>query len=406
MADSDRQSDRRAGEPAATARRLYRFLTRPQVLAAAYILILCAAFLLETRAHRNLFYALGVPLFLLNLRGFDWHWLGDSPIAQLALAYLGYFLLAALWSDGLSWTAIADLLRVSVLVLLFLVTILQLAVRDPGFPVRLFLCYALAAGISLLAVFGAAVLGLLPFGTRFTGFGLATHPIIGATLYGVALLMSAFTLLPRATEWRMRLVWLAVIVLSGVFMLVSGSRGPLLALAAALLVGLVIADRRAALAVAALLVAGIAAGTLLDLRPIEILYERGQSGHFGIWQQVLAAIAERPWFGHGSLVDIDFVAPHGPGRSPHNLLLANQFYGGLAATLLLAALLLVSGRQGWRAARAGEPVYLVLLVFGCTASLFDTRSLVQNLGREWITLWLPIGLLAAQESLRCRTRPS
>ena len=204
----------------------------------------------------------------------------------------------------------------------------------------------------------------------------------------------------------MRLVWLAVIVLSAVFMLVSGSRGPLLALAAALLVGLVIADRRAALGVAALLVAGIAAGALLDLRPIEILYERGQSGHFEIWQQALAAIAERPWFGHGSLVDIDFVAPHGPGRSPHNLLLANQLYGGLPATLLLVALLLLAGRQGWRAARAGEPVYLVLLVFGCAASLFDTRSLVQNLGREWITLWLPIGLLSARESLQRRARPS
>src|SRR5690606_16671848 len=130
--------------------------------------------------------------------------------------------------------------------------------------------------------------------------------IIGATLYGVALLASAFTLLPRATKWYMRLVWLAVIVLSAVFMLVSGSRGPLLALVVALLVGLVIADRRAALGVTVLLIAGIAAGAMLDLRPIEVLYERGQSGHFEIWQQALSAIAERPWFGHGSLVDIDF----------------------------------------------------------------------------------------------------
>ena len=43
------------------------------------------------------------------------------------------------------------------------------------------------------------------------------------------------------------------------------------------------------------------------------------------------------------------------------------------------------------------PIYLVLLVFGVSAALFDTRSLVQNLGREWITLWLPLALLAARE---------
>jgi O-antigen ligase len=406
LADSDREHDRRAGEPANAARRLYRFLTRPQVLAATYIFILCTAFLLETRAHRNLFYALGMPLFLLHLRSFDWRWLRDSPIALLALGYLGYFLLSAWWSDSPSWAAFADLLRVSVLVLLFFVTTLQLAVRDPGFPDRLFRYYALAAGITLVAVFAAATAGLLPFDTRFTGFGLATHPIIGATLYGAALLACAFALLPCTTDRRMRLVWIGFIVLCAAFMLVSGSRGPLLALAAALLVGLAIADRRIAVAVAALIVAGIAAGALFDLRAIEILYERSQSGHFEIWQQALAAIAERPWFGHGSLVDIDFVAQHGSGRSPHNLLLANQLYGGLPATLLLAALLVAAGRQGWRAARAGEPIYLVLLVFACTASLFDTRSLVQNLGREWITLWLPIALLAGQESLRRRTHPS
>jgi O-antigen ligase len=189
-------------------------------------------------------------------------------------------------------------------------------------------------------------------------------------------------------------------------MLLSGSRGPLLALAAALVVGVAVADRRAALGVLLLVAAAIAAGVLSDLRPIEILYERGQSGHFEIWQQALSAIAERPWLGHGSLVDIDFVGKHGPGRSPHNLLLANQLYGGLPATLLLAALLLLATRQAWQAQRGGRPVYLVLLVFGLAASLFDTRSLVQNLGREWITLWLPIGLLAAQDALRRERSPS
>jgi hypothetical protein len=39
------------------------------------------------------------------------------------------------------------------------------------------------------------------------------------------------------------------------------------------------------------------------------------------------------------------------------------------------------------------------------AALFDTRSLVQNLGREWITLWLPIALLAGQQ-LRDRRPPA
>lgn len=358
--------------------------------------------MLDTRPHRNLFYVIALPVFALQLRAFDRRCLADSLIAKLAFAYLGYFLLSGLWSAGFSWTAFADLLRVALLLGLFLLTTLGLATKDLGFPGRLFTGYAAAAGASLLAVFAAAAAGLLPAGWRLTGFGLADQPIIGATLYGVALLVAAFALLPRAKDWRARLVWLAVIALCAIFMLLAGSRGPLLALAAALAVGLATAGRRVAVVVVALMAAAFAAGLLADLRPIELLHERAPSGHFLLWQQALAAIAEHPWLGHGSLVDIDFTAKHGPSRSPHNLLLANQLYGGLPATLLLGALLLAAALQAWRARREGQPVYLLLLVFGFAASMFDTRSLVQNLGREWITLWLPIALLAAQEALRRR----
>src|SRR3546814_18882779 len=84
-----------------------------------------------------------------------------------------------------------------------------------------------------LAVFAAVALGLLPFGWRLTGFGLTTHPVIGATLYGVALLVVAFDLLPRAKSWRVRLAWLAFVAVCSAFMVLSGSRGPLLALCAA-----------------------------------------------------------------------------------------------------------------------------------------------------------------------------
>ena len=362
--------------------------------------------MLDTRLLRNLFYVAGVPLFVLALPGIDWSRHATCTIARLTLVYLGYFIASGLWSNGLSLQSFADLLRVGLLLLLFLVTTLHLTARHGRFTGRLFFWIAASAGASLVAVFVAAAVGLLPFGARFTGFGLTDHPIIGSTLYGFALLLAAFELLPRAAALRWRIAWLAVIALCAAFMLLSGSRGPLLALAVALAVGFVMADRRMALAVAALVVAGIGAGALFDFYPIEILYERDQSGHFEIWRQALAASAERPWLGHGSLADIDFEGKHGPGRSPHNLPLANQFYGGLAATILLAGLLLTAARQGWRAVRAGKPIYLVLLAFGFTASLFDTRSLVQNLGREWITVWLPIALLAGQESVRRRTHPS
>ncbi len=363
--------------------------------------MLCAAFVLETRGHRNLFYATALPVFLLSLPRAGWRDLGDSWIARLGLAYLAYYLLSALWSDGLDWGPLADLLRVTFMVLLFFVTTVLLAARNAAFEQRFFLCYALSAGASLVAVYAAAAGGLLDIGWRLTGFGLTSHPVIGATLYGVALLVCAFVLLPQSRGWSQRLLWFGILALCVAFLLLSASRGPLLALAAAVVAGLTLADRRIAIALLCLVLAAGGAALFADLQPVQQILARGQSGHFEIWQQTLAAIAERPWFGHGSLVEASFEAKHGASRSPHNLLLANQFYGGLPASLLLGALLALAAWRAFLAARGGRPIYLVLLVFGLAAALFDTRTLVQNLGREWITLWLPLALLAGGE-LRAR----
>src|SRR3546814_15337101 len=82
--------------------------------------------------------------------------LGSSSIARLALVYLGYFLASALWSDGFSLAASADLLRVTLLVLLFLAMTVHLASSDARFTGRLFFWIAASAGASLVAVFAAA----------------------------------------------------------------------------------------------------------------------------------------------------------------------------------------------------------------------------------------------------------
>ena len=396
MADRDRES----GSISAGLIKLYHFLSRSDVVAAAYILVLCAAFVLETRGLRNLFYALALPLFLLfllSLRQLDLRALWRSPVVKLAFAYLGYFLLSALWSHDFAWSALADLLRVSVLAALFFVVTASLALRWEAFEKQLFFWFALAGGASLLFLFATLILGTPPYYQRLTGFGLAAHPIIGASLYGIVVLISAFYLLPRAEGNGQRLLWLAVIGLAIAFILQAGSRGPLIALVAALLIAGVLAHRLATAAVIGLLGVGMLIGVLSDFLPIKLLYLRAPSGHFELWAQALDAIRDKPWFGHGSLTDFSFASPYGPQRSAHNLILSNQLYGGIPASLLLLALLAAAGLRAYRAARGGAAVYLLLLVFAFIASLFDSRSLFQNLGREWVTFWLPLGLLAALE---------
>lgn len=352
--------------------------------------------MLQTGPHRALFY-LVLPIFLVNLYALDAGRLWRSRLVRLSVFYVGYFVVAGYWGSGFSWKEMADLLRVTLLLAVFFAISVLLAARRPRIEEQLFFWLALTAGLTLVVLFAADLLGLTPPGWRLSGYGLASHPVIGATLYGFVMLTTAFVLLPRAGGWPERLLWLAVIALCGAFMLLASSRGPLLALAAALVLGLLASDRRFAGAVIALVAGAFLVAVVADLQPVEMLYYRGQSGHFALWQQAVDAIAERPLMGYGSLTDLTFIGKEGPQRSPHNLLLANQIYGGLPATLLLTALLGWSAWQGLGFLRRGKSIYLLLLVFGLTASMFDTRSLVQNLGREWITLWLPIALLAAQE---------
>ncbi len=353
--------------------------------------------MLETRGHRNLFYVLGLPVFLVNLYALDARRLWDSHLVRLAAIYVGYFLAAGFFGGGFDWDEIADLLRVTALLAVFFAITVLLAAHAPRLEQRLSFWLSVTAAASLLVLFAGILGGLITPGPRLTAFGLASHEVIGATLYGFVALLAAFVLLPRAAGWPERLLWLGIAALCTVFMVLASSRGPLLALAGTLVIGLIITDRRLALAAFALAAAALLAAVLTDFRPVTLLYERAQSGHFDLWRQALAAIAERPWFGYGSLTDITFIGKYGPQRSPHNLLLANHIYGGLPASLLLAALLGYAVWLAFRQLLRGRAIYLIVLAYGLAASLFDSRSLLQNLGREWITLWLPIALLAAWE---------
>src|SRR3546814_15543605 len=98
------------------------------------------------------------------------------------------------------------------------------------------------------------------------------------------------------------------------------------------------------------------------------------------WSSDVCSSDLRPWLGYGSLADIEFATKHGPGRSPHNLPLANQFYGGLPATLLLAALLLLAACQAWQTGRAEQKSRPVLLR---SEERLDGKVCVRTCSSRW-----------------------
>ena len=232
------------------------------------------------------------------------------------------------------------------------------------------------------------------------GPGRAEHPIIGATLYGVAALCLLCSVIPRlsGTAWKL-LGWAAFAVLI-LAMVMTQSRGPVLIMAVVIFLYLLATGRWQ---LALLLPLPAVAYVLLMLtgavEPGKWI-TRGSTYRFDIWLQSWNMISESLrtlLVGNGILGDYAFQQTNGRlVKSPHNLFIANQLYGGAVATLLFSCLILATARaalQGFL--RSGNFVVCALFLFGLGVGLFDYRTVLINLSQEWMSFWLPFLLAAA-----------
>ena len=82
----------------------------------------------------------------------------------------------------------------------------------------------------------------------------------------------------------------------------------------------------------------------------------------------------------------------------HSIFVATYVHSGLIGLSMLAALLLMGFRRAWALARAGQPVWLVLLVCGITTLIYDGQSacsLRTHARFENLVLWFPLIAIAA-----------
>ena len=233
---------------------------------------------------------------------------------------------------------------------------------------------------------------------RLAGFGAIFHPNDVGRLYGIAALSTYFGLVMGGTWGRSKALFIVILALLVAFVVLTGSRGSILALGAAVFAGAVAMRHWALVAAFSLLVVGAVAAAMLggmgDLNAIS----RGSSYRSEIWAVVLDRIAERPWFGHG--IEADETVPYSRGRAihAHQMYLSNQFYGGVVATALLALMLAAAGRAAYRDFRStGSFVLAALLIFVIVGGLVDFGRLLHTVNWVWLVFWLPIALIAGRE---------
>lgn len=340
----------------------------------------------------DIFYAGILPLFLYETakgRGVPplhtW-----PPVLGLGVALIAWFSVGILthatgWHEaGSACFWLWNMLNTTVYVLV----LTDALMTRPDFRERLMQVLIAAATLNAVIAFAR-----LPFHMqrewegsvlRMEGWAETKHQILGATIMGAVLLMAQ----AEALRTGNRRYWLAGLTVLA-FIVLTGSRGPLLAVGAASLVLFGLQRPKVLLvpAAASVAMAGLAwlSPTSLPARMIREQLGRGDSHRLRIWHEAWDAIGQAFWVGHGPSYKLSV-----PGESfPHNLLLSTWLYAGVIGVALLGAYLAcVLGNVLAPQNRARRPLGLALVVHTLLSAMTDFGQVIKGPSPMWYMFWL------------------
>jgi O-antigen ligase/tRNA A-37 threonylcarbamoyl transferase component Bud32 len=363
------------------------------ILPTGYLLLLCSLFFLpERNLLHKLYYGLfSIPsLIALCLRPRELKELLREPIFIALLLFAGWALLSLYWGPGEE--SIASKFKPP-LHLLMLFAGCYLLVRHRGEVVQPLLFSAAMVGL-IATIYNLCLFAqIYSPGLRLIGGGAFDNPLLSSHLYGF---FCAYWLSVSMTCKRLQILLLSIPAMAIMFaaVIATGSRTPLVALTlAALWLGLICWNRRSVALLGVLLIGGTAVATLFS----DMLFGRGDSYRFQIWQMVLQKIAERPWIGHGwdASLDVD------PGlgytlAEPHSFALGVLYYVGILGLIPWLFFQAWGLLSSWR--HRLQPLLIIAstwLVFGIGAGLTEGGGILSRPKEHWFLLWIPLALITA-----------
>lgn len=385
--------------------------------AALFGLFLCSVFVTDNvRMHRNMYYLLVIPLFLLQVRVSFFSALFRSTVFQVTLIYLLYLWISLLWSSEPTAYMLYNEARTLVLMLVFMAITAFYFLKLERFTLVLAKCFALVVGttaiISLIWYYSAhsfAQWGDLE--SRAVAIGLLTYPLDSAVAYGFVAVFLTFSFFPTRRGNTVS-PWLAGVSLAAILIFVSmtQTRGVILSIAVIILLGLAWQrDKRFVLALAALGAITLAMVLLTRYHPGGMIGEdRGIAVRWEIWQAAIDVARERIWFGFGLNEHQKLYLTNFPGCMElgyegvaHSVYLENLIFGGLVGTLLLFLLLGAALRQAWfQFSRHGDFLLLAIILFPILSGVSTGFLTLSKIAPEWIQFWLPLGILMGSEVRR------
>lgn len=396
-----RPADSTGGQALSRRQKFRRYIEKYNLLQFLFIVFICSYFLVPfEKLYKLTFYAC-IPLFFACISRADFRSVCRSWILRACAVWLGYLTLTLCWTPGVQLSDFDDIIRGSALVLLFFIIALYLAKADSRFLGRLFTALTLVSAVTAVISIVIFYSGSNSYVDRLVHFGVLNHPVSAAMCYGVAGLIALYgrESIIHFPGNHLRWPHYGAIFAIFAFVLLTASRGALLGLSCAVVIGSLLS--RKWWVVPALIVAGLAIlaiGSLAEVGPYDFL-ARGSSLRIEVWSIILARIEENLLFGSGIASDASVVLPDGTTiNHAHQLFLGNHFYGGVPATISLLSMISIAAYVAYRKFRAsGDVLCLTLLVYVVTIGLFDMGEFVRSPNLIWLYFWFPIVVIAAVE---------
>ncbi|MFT8231594.1 O-antigen ligase family protein [Pseudomonas guariconensis] len=364
------------------------------LLPLGWVVVLTGIFWAWDRSvYHKLFYIfLALPTFLaLALQPRLFATLTSNPLFVAFLMFSGYMLLSLAWSDGDN--SISSLLKRPLYIAMLLFSAGIIIMRCPE---------SLRQGTWLAAIFAAIVAGLsliyFKFSAssvwRLSGYGALYNPLLTAHVFGAfAAFWLASWFQARSAISPLPIICLMVL---GAAILATGSRTPLIGLAAAFGWLLIVGDRRrgliALVAVAFILIS-------IGITHPEAFTQRGLSYRPAIWMESLRQIGEHPWLGHGFDTPMTVIIP-GLATTladPHNIELGVLYSGGIVGLTLWLTLYGLAIYFSWvHRKHAMVTLAATWLVFGFASGLTEGNAFMSRPKEHWYLIWIPMALVYAQ----------
>lgn len=376
------------------------YATEKNLVAAFYLLsfafFLCPAY----SVYLVVFYALLLPCGVVLLIQRRPVWLSHSTLltVYLFLAYAAVTILPHFLKDP-KWCT--ELMEKTVMTILFLWIAILFFLQDNT--------RARFWTISLLWIVPAALISLIKYVVwdysegRFEPLAQAHHPILGAIIYGLFGLF-AFDRLVDAKKPKERLWYGGAVAIILLLVIVSQSKGPIIAVAISYTLLALLRDKIALILLPVIALMAVILSHFIQTDYIASIKERGASYRPQIWAYTWQQIKEKPIFGYGLAQKFSYttekgaVVPH-----PHSLYLATLYYTGIIGLILELLMMLALLRGIWRDPdKQWRKFALVLMLYLQLAMASDVVRLITGPKELQFIFWLPFAMFTARQIRRER----